>query len=264
MKTKPEQLVKKVLLAFALLTALTVLVGSFEYWRLHQAQQTAAAKGVEEKHLAEEKTKAALVRSEELQRQQTEERQRQQKFDDETRVRRQEEQRVADLKSYKARYLGNQPVRRDIAVLIVDENGKPNQLLGNALVASLNEKGFKSTGTLFSSAFTTDGLFAEVFGGGTAPIDKLELSAMADTLLLGQQGVDYAVNPALDNLVTANMTLKIVTVPLNNGAQEFARELKTVGAELEKRDAARSAAEERLIQKLPDVAAALKAANGPH
>lgn len=268
LKTKPQQLAKKVQLAFALLTAMTVLVGGFEYWRFHHAQQAAAAKEVEEKRLAEEKAKAAIVKGEELQRQQSEERQRQQKVDEEARVRRQEEQRVADLKSYKARYLGIQPVHRDIAVLIVDENGKPNLLVSNALVKSLNDKGFKSTATLFSSAFATDGLFAEVFGGAKAPIDKLELPALADTLLLGRQSVDYAANAALDNLVTANMTLKLVTVPLNNGTQEFAKELQTVGAELDKRDAARSVAEERLIQKLPDiagdVAAAIKAATGPH
>jgi hypothetical protein len=238
--------------------AIALVVGAVVFLnrRHHYKLEAVAAKAEEDRRLKAEDAKKATEERAALEKKQSEERQEQQKIQD-------KEKREAELKAYKIRYLGNEPVRREIAVLIVTEDGKPNKLLSNAFVTMLNSNGFNSTASLFTSDFVSDGLFSSVYGGSKAPIDKLELPALVDTLLLGQQTVNYSANPGLENLITAEMILHFSTLPLNNRAKEYTHKLKVLGAELEKRERARAVAEERIIEQLQSISAPLSSSLKP-
>lgn len=253
MKTNSKQTGNNLWVIAIVATALVVGAVIFQNQQHRYKLEAVAAKLEEDRRLKAENDKKATEEQAALERKLSEERQAQQKVQERERERQDKERRDAELKAYKVRYLGNEPVRREIAVLIVTEDGKPNKLLSNAFVTLLNSNGFNSTASLFTSDFVSDGLFSSVFGGSKVPIEKLELPGLADTLLLGQQTVNYSANPGLENLITAEMILNFSTLPLNNRAREYTQKLKVLGAELEKRERARAVAEERIIEQLQSI-----------
>jgi len=156
----------------------------------------------------------------------------------------------AELERYRARYLGNRTGHYAVGVLIVDEHGRPNPRLGSALAALLTTNGVPASASFFNAALVSDGLFEQVFRGASPILEKLEAAKYADTLLLGRQTVRYTTNRALENLVTAQMTLAFHTQPLTGHAREHAEVLEAVGAELARPELARNQAEERLVKQM--------------
>jgi hypothetical protein len=136
-----------------------------------------------------------------------------------------------------------------IAVAVADENGTMNHTIGAALVSRFKGERLKLTDSFFKPALVSGGLFNDVFDGSSDLFNKLELAKSLDALLLARQDVQYSTNAALDNIVTANMHLELVALPVAGQIQSQGWKFMATGAGTGPAEA-RQQAEERIIKQI--------------
>lgn len=242
------------LIAAAIVLVLVVFV-ALQRQSSQRALQAEATRKIEREKLQQvESNRVVQLKAEEA-RQQLEENNRLVKIQEVERQKQAEKQakekRAAELKAYKARYLGNQNTRYSIAILVANETGQPNAPLGHALGTLLNTNGLTTTASLFTPEFIADGLFDKTIAGAKEIFDKLELTNFVQAVLLAHQSVQYSTNSALDGLITATMTVEVNAFSTSAFQLLFADNIKVAGAGLSRLEA-RAMAEERVLTQFKD------------
>jgi hypothetical protein len=160
-------------------------------------------------------------------------------------------QRAADeLKAYRIRYLGDHNARYSIAVMVADENGKPNESLAQSICTILDTNGLTTTASLFTPDFIADGLFGQMLSGSKEAFDKLQLTNTVQAVMLARQSVEYSTNAAL-GAITATMTFDAGAFSTSGFQMIFANSVKVAGPGLTCLEA-RNMAEERVLKQLQD------------
>jgi hypothetical protein len=146
--------------------------------------------------------------------------------------------------------LRNTPERKEIAVLIEDENQNPNGVVGSALAAVLQAKSANASASFFTAQFIADGTFDKVFAGSAGVLDKMVLTNSADVLLLGRQKVRYSETEAVKGVVTvtASMMLELSVLSAQTSRSYQTHTATAIGAGF-KNDDARVDAERKLIKQ---------------
>ncbi|MGD0206151.1 MAG: hypothetical protein ABSC89_00865 [Verrucomicrobiota bacterium] len=136
-----------------------------------------------------------------------------------------------------------------IAVAVASEYRSMNHAVAAALVTRFKTDHVQLTDSFFKPELVTDGLFNSVFNGSSDLFNKLELAKSLDALLLARQDVQYSTNKDLDNTITANMRLEVVTLPVAGQAesQEWTFTANGIGFRPAE---ARMQAEERIIKQI--------------
>lgn len=142
------------------------------------------------------------------------------------------------------------PGMESFALVVATKDGKIDQNIGDTLAGYFKSGTVNISTSLFKPEFVSDKLFANLFGGSTELLKKLDLAHSLDGLLLASETVEYVKNPAsLDNVLTANMTLEIHLMPIAGSIQSRAWKFTATGAGFSQTEAL-SNAEERLIKKM--------------
>jgi hypothetical protein len=136
-----------------------------------------------------------------------------------------------------------------VAVAVVSENRAMNHSIGAALVNHFKTQHVQLTDSFFKPEWASDGLFNSAFNGSIELFNKLELPKTLDALLLARQEVQYETNADLNNIVTANMHLEIVTLPVAGNLESRSWTFTANGAGF-RRAEARIQAEERIIKQI--------------
>ncbi len=168
-----------------------------------------------------------------------------------------ERQRLADaVAAEKEKYLGyvNTNIMRNsgeemIAVACASETGTMNSAIGDALATHFKRDHVKFVFSFFRPTMITDGSFDAIFTGSKDTFKKMELEKSLDGLLLAKQDVQYSKNEALDNVITADMHVQIVTLPVTGQIESQSWTLSAKGTGFNNADA-RMQAEERIIKQI--------------
>ena len=163
------------------------------------------------------------------------------------------EQLAAEQAQFVARYVnpgvGKISGMETLAVVAVSENGRPNSPLATALASRIKSDTIKVLSSSLTPEFISDGLFNATFLDSAQVARKLELKKVLDTLLLSRQTVVFSTNASLENVITANMRLEGLTVPVGALGDEQAWSFTANGAGFTPSDA-RRLAEERLLKQI--------------
>lgn len=143
------------------------------------------------------------------------------------------------------------PGRPLVAVMAADETKRMNHALSAALITRFKGEPAQLVDSFFKPPLVTDDLFNDVFNGSTALFNKLEITNSVDALLLARQSVEYSINAELNNVITANMRVEIVTLPVAGQVESQGWSLIANGAGF-RRPEARMQAEERIIKQIMD------------
>lgn len=136
-----------------------------------------------------------------------------------------------------------------VAVAVADESGTMNHTVGAALVNRFKSERLNLTDAFFKPALVSGGLFNDAFNGSNDLFNKLELAKYLDALLLARQDIQYSTNATLGNIVTANMHLEIVALPVAGQIQNQAWKFMATGAGTGPTEA-REQAEQRTIKQI--------------
>ena len=156
-----------------------------------------------------------------------------------------------EQKAYRIRYLGDHNARYSIAVMVADENGKPNESLAQSICTLLDTNDLTTTASLFTPDFIADGLFSQMLSGSKEAFDKLELTNTIQAVMLAHQSVEYSTNSAIADVITATMTFDASAFSTSGFQMIFANSIKVAGAGLTRLEA-RTMAEERVLKQLED------------
>lgn len=136
-----------------------------------------------------------------------------------------------------------------IAVACASESGTMNSAIGDALATHFKRDHVKFVSSFFRPTMITDGSFDAVFTGSKETFKKMELEKSLDGLLLAKQDVQYSKNDALDGVITADMHVQIVTLPVTGQIESQSWTLSAKGTGFNNADA-RMQAEERIIKQI--------------
>lgn len=139
--------------------------------------------------------------------------------------------------------------KKTIAIVSVSQNGSFNNTINTALIRRFSGDGAEIYSSFFTPKFVSDGLFASVLHGSTEPISKLKLSGSVDGLLLSYQQAEFSTNSALENLITANVRLKVMTLPTVANGQNKTWTFTANGPGFHTEDALQMA-EERIVKQI--------------
>jgi hypothetical protein len=160
---------------------------------------------------------------------------------------------AAEHSRFLARYLNagfpRTPGNGTLALVVATENGQLDHPVGTALANHFKSGNVEISTSLFKPEFVSDKLFANVFGGSTEILNKLELANSLDALLLARETVQYSKDSSLDNLISANMQLEIQVVPVAGNIQNQSWTFTANGAGFSQAEA-KSMAVERLIKQI--------------
>jgi hypothetical protein len=141
------------------------------------------------------------------------------------------------------------PGEEMIAVACASETGTLNSAIGDALATHFKRGHVKFVSSFFRPTVITDGSFDAVFTGSKEAFKKMELEKSLDGLLLAKQDVAYSTNAALDGVITADMHVQIVTLPVTGQIESQSWTLSAKGTGFDNADA-RMQAEERIIHQI--------------
>jgi hypothetical protein len=136
-----------------------------------------------------------------------------------------------------------------VAVVSISENTKLNRAVTAALASRFKGESVEILSSLFRPEFASDGLFAKAFSDPSEAIKNLELENYLDVLVLARQEVKYSTNRALENVITASMTLQITAHHVGGNLDSSSWTFIANGAGFKQADA-RALAEERLIKQI--------------
>lgn len=176
---------------------------------------------------------------------------------------RQEAQKTADLKAaqdaivahdrFVAQYENTNIIKTPgielIAVACAAEDGTMNHAVSAALLNRFKTNGVELASSFFRPTLITEGVFDSVFSGSGDMFKKLELAKYVDGLLLARQEVQCSTNAALDNIITADMHLEVVTLAVSGQIQSQAWKFAAKGTGFNPTDA-RMQAEERILKQI--------------
>jgi hypothetical protein len=136
-----------------------------------------------------------------------------------------------------------------LAVLVVNQQGQFDDAICTAIANRFKSGAVSISTSLFKPKFVTDNLFDNLFGGSTDILNRLDLANSLDALLLAKEAVEYSKSPALDNVITAHLTLEIQLVPVLGSTQTQSWKFTSNGAGFSQTEAV-SMAEDRIIKQI--------------
>lgn len=155
------------------------------------------------------------------------------------------EKRLADINTNIVRETGVEM----IAVACGSEAGTMNAAISDALATHFAKEHVKFVSSFFRPTVVANGTFNALFAGSKEVFNRLELEKTLDGLLLAKQSVQYSKNEALDGVITADMHLQIVTLPVTAQIESQSWTLSAKGTGFNNADA-RMQAEERIIKQI--------------
>src|SRR5580765_5108475 len=178
---------------------------------------------------------------------------------DARRVDSQAEQRAAALAAaqeharFLAQYVNSGFSRKQginqVAVIAASEAGKIDRDLSQALSSRLKTSDSEMVGTFFKPELVSDGLLEQLFAESTELRAKLELDKRLDGLILARLAVEYVSNPSLEDVITAQMSLRVAVQSVGAGGGSKTWTLTASGAGFD-RTAARAMAAERILKAI--------------
>lgn len=141
------------------------------------------------------------------------------------------------------------PGEEMIAVACASETSTMNSAISDALATHFKRDHVKFVSSFFRPTMITDGSFDAVFTGSKEAFKKMGLEKSLDGLLLAKQDVAYSTNAALDGVITADMHVQIVTLPVTGQIESQSWTLAAKGTGFNNADA-RMQAEERIINQI--------------
>ena len=164
-----------------------------------------------------------------------------------------EQAAVADRKLFLEKYVDTSITKRDgnqmVAVAVASENRSMNHAMAVTLISHFKTDHVQLTDSFFKPELVADGLFNSAFNGSSELFNKLELTNSLDALLLARQAVLYETNSELNNVITANMTIEIATLPVAGQSQSQSWSFTANGTGFRRGDA-RAMAEDRIIKQI--------------
>jgi hypothetical protein len=141
---------------------------------------------------------------------------------------------------------------KSLAVLVVNQKGQSDSQVGSAIASHFKSENVKISSSFFKPQFVTDRLFAGVFDGSSDILNQLDLTNSLDALVLAEETVEFVTNSAaLDNVITATMTVKVQVVQVSGDIENKSWKYIVSGAGFSQTEA-ESNAGERLIKKISD------------
>jgi Na+-transporting methylmalonyl-CoA/oxaloacetate decarboxylase gamma subunit len=160
---------------------------------------------------------------------------------------------AAEHANFLARYVNGGFTRptsgRSVALVVASEDGKPNAALTAALTRKFQSSAVQVSTSFFTPEFVADGLFKDALAGPRDMFNKLDLAKSVDALVLAREDVQYAQNPALDNVTTATIQLDVSVVPVSAQGESSSWTFTANGPGFSN-PVARKAAEERLLKQI--------------
>ena len=194
-----------------------------------------------------------LLRSDREQRQALATRQEQRSAGNEAAIPEAAEDVKARQAQFQSRYLnvrfGRNPTVMMVAVAATSEDGKMNHPITDALVKRFQNEDVELISSLFKPAFFTEGMFSRVFADSSDAINRLGLPGIVDGLLLAQEDVQYSTNASSQNAISADLRLKIASLPFVESGQQDTWTLLANGTGFDP-PAARADAEQLLIKEI--------------
>jgi hypothetical protein len=138
-----------------------------------------------------------------------------------------------------------------IAVACAAEDGTMNHAISAALANRFKTPHVEFASSFFKPTLVTEGMFDEVFNGSGDMFKKLDLAKYLDGLVLAKQDVQYSKNDALDGVITADMHVQVVTLPVSGQIESQSWTLSAKGTGFNNSDA-RMQAEERIVKQITD------------
>lgn len=138
---------------------------------------------------------------------------------------------------------------KTVAVVAVSETGRFNRALNTSIASRWKTNSVEILSSLFQPEFVSDGLFGQLCDGRNEIVGQLELRRFVDVLVCARQQVRYMSNSSLDNVITANMQLDVILLPVAAPSESSTLTFTANGAGF-KQNEARLMAEERLLKQL--------------
>lgn len=168
-----------------------------------------------------------------------------------------EEKRIREVAAEHARFLTrylNAGFNRKtnvaaIAVAIENEQGTINPKIATVLTERLKNDGVQLFNSFFKPEFVADKFVTRLLSGETGIIEQLELTNSLDAVLIGRQNVAYSTNAELGDMVTANLSLELTTLPVGMTRESQSWNFSANGVGVRPQEA-RQLAEDRIIEQI--------------
>jgi hypothetical protein len=163
------------------------------------------------------------------------------------------EARAVAREAFLARYINaptnRQPGTKLFGVVVAMDNRELNRPFATVIAKHIRSEKLTTATSVFTQKFVADGLFAEAFQGSQDILNRLELRKILDALLLARQTIGYSTNSSLQNVITANIQLEILMLPISEEGESQSWKFIANGVGFKPAEA-RLMAEERLINEL--------------
>jgi hypothetical protein len=250
---------QRMLLFICVATVAAVLIYN---WQDHQDEkrkskeaEVAEQKRKVEAEVAEQKRKAEVALAEQNRKAESEAAKQRDKEAKEAAQRQREMERIREQVRFVNQYVNTNVIKSGIiplvAVAVAAENRTMNHAVGTALINRFKGERAKLVDSFFKPPLVSDGLFPDVFNGSAALFAKLEITNSVDALLLARQDVQYSTNDALDNIITANMRLEVITLPVAGRIESHGWTFIANGVGFRPTEA-RMQAEERILKQIAE------------
>jgi len=158
-----------------------------------------------------------------------------------------EAEKAQQLIAYLGKYLNlsvtNHPATKEISIFILDETFKERHDIEQTVASSLKTKELNPVLALFKNPFVQDGIFENMFSGDIGKIKELQLEKRTDYIILGKKSSSYKINPELQNIITADVSLELKVFSVEKGVIINSTILSAAGAGFSNSDAEKRAIE---------------------
>lgn len=158
-----------------------------------------------------------------------------------------EEEKKKQFIAYLGKYLNlsviNHPATKEISVLILDEELKERYDIEQSIASYLKTIELNPILALFRYPFIQDGTFENIFSGDTGKIKELQLEKRTDYMIFGKKSSSFKINPELQNLVSADVTLEVKVFSAEKGVIVNSTILSAIGSGFSNADAEKRAIE---------------------
>lgn len=134
----------------------------------------------------------------------------------------------------------------DIGVMILDQENVIDWTLSRSLAEFFNTSEM-TTATPWTEQFVKSGEFQQAFNGNLIDQSALQFCRYA---VLGKKAISFTTNSALENVITANVTLTLNVASVATGIIEHSVSLSQTGAGFSQQQAEQSAIE-RIFTEIP-------------
>lgn len=152
------------------------------------------------------------------------------------------------LSRYREPGLTRESDRHMVAILAGTDDGKICRSIATALAQKLACPQVRIVSSVFTPQFFSDGLLQKAMDDAPAIAQKLDLTDILDSIVVGRESIEYSTDSSLENLVTASIRLEVIVFSLRTQDSK-SWTFTTSGAGFKQAEA-RQAGEERLAKQI--------------